>query len=77
MIKTINKIIMENNKNAAIGLGILIGFLATVYMLQYPSIKKDPTEMSRLELKQLLKTYVEQENYEKAATVRDLLKITK
>ena len=68
---------MENNKNAAIGLGILIGFLATVYMLQYPSIKKDPTEMSRLELKQLLKTYVEQENYENAATVRDLLKITK
>ncbi len=63
---------MEDNQKLGVGIGLLVGFLATIYILGH---KKTPNEMSTKQLEKLKDRYVAKENYEKAAEIRDLIKL--
>ncbi len=63
---------MEDNQKLGVGIGLLVGFLATIYILGH---KNTPPEMSTKQLEKLRDRYVAKENYEKAAEIRDLIKL--
>ncbi len=68
---------MENNNNNRAAGWFLLGSFTTLLVLFLARQKRQPDQMSKKELEKLLKIHVEQENYEAAAVIRDMINNSK